>query len=161
MAGVTGTSNEERLAELAAALADGIDAALPPWVERSVRVVAVAQTGAIDDDVLARARQAGTAARDDVGPRVRALLAADVDEQWTNPLAIVRQAVAYPTRVLREAGVPPVGRDAMAEEQFPDDDYDLTPTRFADLDADLHEPSLAWGAAKAFVVKARHADLRP
>ncbi len=60
--------------------------------------------------------------------------------------------------MLRTAGVPPVVRDTQAEAQFPDDDYDLTPTKFADLDPALHEPSLAWGAAKAFVVKARHED---
>lgn len=150
-------SNDEVLAELAGELADGIEAALGPWVERSVRQLVVAYAGAIDDSVTERARAAGVAARADVAPRVRALLELDPDEQWTNPLALVRTAVAYPTEVLRETGVPPVVRDAAAEAQFPDDDYDLTPTRFADLDPDLHEPGLAWGAAKAFVVKARHA----
>jgi hypothetical protein len=32
-----------------------------------------------------------------------------------------------------------------------------TSTTFADLDPDLAEPGLAWGAAKAFVHKRRHA----
>ena len=31
--------------------------------------------------------------------------------------------------------------------------------RLADIDPELHEPSLAWGAAKAFVMKARHREL--
>jgi hypothetical protein len=92
---------------------------------------------------------------------VRTLLGTDVDQQWTNPLAIVREAVVYPTAVLRDAGVAPIERDAMARQQFPDDDFDLTPARFADLDPALHEVSIAWGAAKAFVVKARHTELRP
>jgi hypothetical protein len=160
MAAVSETSNEQMLAELAAALADGVEAALPPWVEATVRRLLLAFFGVAEDDVLAEARVAGETARDDIGPRLRALLGTDPDEQWTNPLSIVRPAVAYPTGVLRAAGVPAVMRDPQAEAQFPDDDYDLTPTKFADLDPDLHETSLAWGAAKAFIVKSRHQDLR-
>ncbi len=38
---------------------------------------------------------------------------------------------------------------------FPDDDYDLTPASFGDLDPALHEPGLVWGAAKAHVFLAR------
>jgi hypothetical protein len=161
MAAVSETSNDQMLADLAAALADGVEAALPPWVEANVRRLLIAFFGAVDADVLAEARVAGAAARDEVGPRVRALLETDPDEQWTNPLSIVRTAVAYPTVVLRSAGVPAVVRDPQAEAQFPDDDYDLTPTKFADLDPELHDLSLAWGAAKAFIVKSRHRDLGP
>jgi len=62
--------------------------------------------------------------------------------------------------VLRQAGVPGVVRDEEAQRQFPDDDYDLTPANFADLDAGpteggLAEAGIAWGAAKAHVVLAR------
>lgn len=153
-------STEELLADLASALADGVDAALAPWVDACVHRMLLAFAGTVDEAVMEQARRAGRAARDDVGPRVRALLELDVDDQWTNPLALVRTAVVYPTAVLRDAGVPGVVRDATAATQFPDDDYDLTPTRFADLDPDLHDVGLAWGAAKAFVVKARHAGDR-
>jgi hypothetical protein len=161
MAAVSETSNEEVLADLAAALADGVEAALPTWVETCVRHRLVEYRGSVGEHVLAEARAAGTEARADVGSRVRALLELDPDEQWTNPLAIVRTGVAYPTEVLRAAGVPPVVRDPQAEAQFPDDDYDLTPTKFSDIDPDLFDTSIAWGAAKAFVVKARHRDLDP
>jgi hypothetical protein len=160
MAVVSDSSNDVRLAELAAALADGVEEALPAWTVRCVEGV-LATTAASDPEVLVRAREAGEAARVDIGRRVRTLLETDVDQQWTNPLAIVREAVAYPTRVLHDAGAPPVPRDAIAERQFPDDDYDLTPARFGELDPRLHDVSIAWGAAKAFVVKARHAELRP
>jgi hypothetical protein len=136
-----------------------VERALPAWVESSVERILVAYRGEADQATMADARAAGVEARDVIGARVRGLLEADVDQQWTNPLHLVRAAVQYPTTVLRKAGVPPVERDAHAEQQFPDDDYDLTPTRFADLDPSLHEISLAWGAAKAFVVKSRHADL--
>jgi hypothetical protein len=159
MAVVAETSDEARLDEFARRLADGVDDALPGWVEGSVEALLVAYQGRADPKVMADARAAGIRARDEVGPRLRALLELDAEEQWTNPLAIVRRAVVFPTEVLRQAGVPGVVRDPTAETQFPDDDYDLTPTRFADLSAELHELSLEWGAAKAFVVTARHREL--
>ncbi|MCU1353816.1 MAG: hypothetical protein JWM05_3025, partial [Acidimicrobiales bacterium] len=98
---------------------------------------------------------AAAAAVADVVPRVQALLATDVDDQRANPLAVVRGAVRYPTAVLRAAGVPPVVRDAFGERAFPDDDYDLTPAAFGDLDPSLQELGIVWGAAKAHVVLAR------
>lgn len=161
MAGVTETSNEQRLTQLAEELADGVQAALPEWVEAAVHRLLIAYSGHADPTVIQAARDAGRAAAEDVGSRVRALLELDVDEQWTNPLALVRAAVAYPTLVLHDAAVPPVVRDELAERQFPDDVYDLTPTRFADLAPELHEPSLAWGAGKAFIIKTRHQELGP
>jgi hypothetical protein len=92
---------------------------------------------------------------------VRTLLAADIDEQVTTPLAIIRSAaVRYPTSVLRRAGVAPVVRDPFAAAAFPDDIYDLSPASFADLSADLVDPGMAWGAAKAFVHKRRHQSSR-
>ncbi len=150
--------------EQARALADGICAALPVWVERSVERLLVAYRGTADPDVMASAREAGGRAASDLGSRVRELLAADVDDQRTNPLSVVRSVVVYPTEVLRRAGVPPVERDSFAEERFPDDDYDLTPTSFADLDESLREVGLMWGVAKAWEHKRRHSgaeDARP
>ena len=143
------------LARYAAVLADGIELALPGWVERSVARVLIAYRGEVAPAEAAAAMQAGAAAGGELGPRIRALLVADVDEQPTGPLALARRAVAYPTAVLREAGVPPVVRDEFTERQFPDDDYDLAPATFADIDPALHEPGLTWGAAKAHVVLAR------
>ena len=84
------------------------------------------------------------------------MLAADVDEQATTPLAILRTAVRYPTEVLVAAGVPPVERDSFSQRAFPDDIYDLTPATFADVDPALAEAGIAWGAAKAFEHKRRH-----
>jgi hypothetical protein len=144
------------LARYAMALADGVEAGLPGWVVGTVRRVHLAQTGAAAPaEVLADAEQAGRAAAADIGPRVRALLATDIDEQSTNPLSIVRTATRYPTEVLQRAGVAPVDRDVTAQRQFPDDVYDVTPAFFADLDPELHEPGLVWGAAKAHVHLAR------
>ena len=43
-----------------------------------------------------------------------------------------------------------------AEESFPDDDYDLAPASLADVDPDLVELGVAWGAAKAMAHRRRH-----
>lgn len=141
---------------MARALADAVEETLPQWVERSVERVLAAAGGRPDPQVQAAARAAGRQAVDDVGPRLRSLLAADVDEQWANPMSLLREAVRYPTAVLRAAGVAPVERDDFARERFPDDDYDLTPTNFAEVDRSLAEVGIAWGAAKAWEHKRRH-----
>ncbi len=146
----------ESVDDKARALIDGIDARLAGWVERSVQRVLVAHRGRADPHVMAAARRAGERARADIVPRVRALLMADIDDQRTNPLSIIRQAVRYPTEVLRRAGVPAVERDRFSEDRFPDDHYDLTPASFADVDPALFEPGVEWGAAKAWLHMQRH-----
>jgi hypothetical protein len=143
------------LARYAEALATGIETHLPGWVERTVAERHRQWSGAVPDEVAVAARDAGVAARAAVAPRVRALLERDVDDQPTNPLALLRAAAAHPTAVLRAAGVPPVVRDEVATRLHPDDDYDLGPAAFADVHPDLHEAGLTWGAAKAHVVMAR------
>jgi hypothetical protein len=116
-----------------------------------------AWVGDVPDQVKAAAAEAGRRAQLDVGSQVRALLSTDIDDQTTTPLAILRAAgVRYPTGVLREAGVPPVERDSFVEGAFPDDLYGLAPASFADLDPDLQEAGLAWGAAKALEHRQRH-----
>jgi hypothetical protein len=145
------------VADYANALADGIEQAVPDWVERSVARIMTAWAGAVPDNVAAAARSAGQRAQAEVGPRIRSLLEADIDEQATTPLAILRSlAIRYPTEVLHDAGVPPVQRDEFVEEVFPNDTYDLAPASFTDLDPGLGDVAVAWGAAKAFEHKRRH-----
>ena len=150
-------TGEPLVAAKASALAEAVDAALPRWVERSVARLLAAFAGEAGPAAMDEARRAGQAARADVAPRISALLEADIDEQRGNPLSLLREAVVYPTEVLRRAGVPPVVRDDFAMAHFPDDVYDLTPASFADLDPSLHGPGLEWGAAKAWAHKRRHA----
>lgn len=138
------------------ALADAVTAALPGWVERAVAQRYEAWAGrAAPAEVFDAARAAGRRAAEDVGPRLKDLLATDVDAQRTNPLAILRSAVRHPAEVLSAAGVPPVPRDAQAEQLFPVDVYDLSPAAFGDLHPSMREPGLVWGAAKAHVILAR------
>lgn len=150
-------ADDQALAALAAQLADAVDAALPRWVVRSVERVLLAwqSPGPVDPAALGAAAEAGERARVEVGGAVRELLELDVDDQRASPLAVLRRSVAYPTEVLRRAGVPPVRRDEFAERAFPEDVYDLSPATWADVDPSLHEPGLTWGAAKAHVHLAR------
>jgi hypothetical protein len=153
---VTGDEGQDAIGPKAQALAAAVEEALAGWVERSVERLLVAFAGQADAATMDEARIAGRQAVADVGARVRAVLETDVDEQRTNPLALLRSAVRYPTEVLARAGVPPVARDDFARERFPDDVYDLSPAAFADVDPALHQPGLEWGAAKAWVHMHRH-----
>ena len=152
----SGEDPSAALARYGAELADRLEAALPGWVVASVTRVMAAWAGSMPVDVADAAAEAGRRAAAELGPVLRRLLEADIDAQTTTPLAVVRGAVRYPSGVLRAAGVPPVERDRFAEAAFPDDSYDLSPASFADIDPDLADLGLAWGAAKAFVHKARH-----
>ena len=141
----------------ATALAEAVEVALPGWVERSVARVLAAWAGeALDAGVMETARAAGRRAATEVGADLRALLDADVDEQWSTPLSLLRGAVRYPTEVLAGAGVPPVERDPFRRRLEPGDLYDLSPASFADVDPALAEPGMVWGAAKALAHRRRH-----
>jgi len=96
-----------------------------------------------------------------VGSALAELAEADVDAHRSTPLEIVRDAVRFPTAVLRQAGVAPVRRERFAVERFPDDLYGLTPASLAALDPSLADVAVAWGAAKAMAHRARHRPSGP
>lgn len=163
--GATAAADEETpdaaLVRVGAELADAVIAVLPRWVERSVTDLVRAWSGTVGADELAAARGAAASAAAEVGPELRRLLAADVDDQWTNPMTLVRRAVVRATAALREAGVGEVARSPADEARFPDDVYGLTPGTFADLDPSLHELGIVWGAVKARAHLARHRPAGP
>jgi len=136
------------IAAYAEALIEAVEVALPEWVRRCV-------SGAADSV------EAERAALDHVMPRLRALLAQDIDEQRTNPLSILRTAVQFPTALLRQAGAAPVERDEFNKRNFPDDVYGLTPANFAAFGDEVHHVGMAWGAAKAFVHLQRRRERGP
>ncbi|MCP5030877.1 MAG: hypothetical protein GY939_03680 [Actinomycetia bacterium] len=139
---------EAAMADLADGLVDAIEVALGPWVRRCV---VARHEGPIPARLEAAIEEAVGQAVDDIGPKLRQLLALDIDQQWTNPMAVIRRAVLYPTSLLIEAGVAPAERDETAVRQHPHDVYDLVPASFADLDLTVHESGLLWGAAKAHI----------
>ena len=146
--GSTERSEDELLARYAEALADGVEQALPGWVAAAVaRRLPPAEVERRQAEIAA----AGRAAADDVGRRVRELLRLDIDEQWTNPLSLIRSAIRHPTRILADAGAPEAARDQQAARFLPEDVYDLAPASFADLAPELHDLGISWGAAKAHV----------
>lgn len=136
----------------AAALLRAVEMAVPGWVVRCVQRRLAGAGMAVTDTVEAAAEEAGGRARDDVVERLRTLLAQDVDEQRTNPLAVLRSAVRFPAEVLAAAGVPEPRRDEFSQRAFPEDRYDLSPATWSDVDESLHEPGIVWGAWKAKTV---------
>ena len=68
----------------------------------------------------------------------------------------MRRAYREPTAVLAAAGVAPVERDEFAERAWPDDTYGLVVHGLGDLgDKNLAPLQMAWGLAKAKVLRAR------
>jgi hypothetical protein len=122
-------------------LAAAVDRVLPGWVIRSVQ--------RFRTDLDLKAAAAGEEARIDIGVRMRRLLETDLDQQRSNPLAILRTATRYPTQVLSSAGVPGVVREPFAVEAFPEDIYNLSPATWSDIDPALQDYGIAWSAWKA------------
>lgn len=144
-------SDDELFHRYGSDLASAVEAALPSWIRASVERFLPPGSfkgkaaGKLDDEIEA----AGRAAVTEVGGTLRDLLERDLDDQWTNPLSILRAAAAYPTGILSAHGVDPVDRDRHAQRIHPDDVYDLTPGSFADFGPEVHERGITWGAAKA------------
>lgn len=153
------------LAETGAAIIAGVAREAPRWVVASVERLLDAW-GRADDEARARALEASPAAGERaarrVGERLAALLATDPEAQRATPLEIVRTLYEEPTEILVAAGVPPVVRDAFDERAWPEDRYDLVPRTLGDLgDPDLGPLHLAWGMAKASVLRARADEMPP
>jgi hypothetical protein len=149
----------ERLAETATAIVAGVGETLPGWVAGAVERI-VDAWGRLDDEALTRTREAtgaaGRIAAERVVAELRDLFGRDPAEQRATPLEVVRSAYREPTAVLAAAGIPPVDRDAFHERAWPDDDYGLVPESLAELgDEDLGPLLLAWGLAKAALLRAR------
>ena len=143
--------DEAALARYGDELVRAVDGSIGAWLRSCVESVLASQQRAIDDHARSLIAVAERDASRDIGDRLRDLLARDIDEQSQNPLSILRSAVSYPTKVLRDLGAQPVERDEFDTHAFPDDEFGLTPAAFADLGPAVHEAGMAWGAAKAFV----------
>jgi len=150
-----------RLGETGDAIVAGVERCMPGWAVAQVDRILVAW-GELDPaahaDAIDEARAAGIAAARRIADELRQLLALDPAEQAATPLEVVRGAVREPTAVLAAAGVPPVVRDAFEERSLPDDVYGLAPRTLGELgDESLAPLHLAWGMAKAAVLRARAA----
>lgn len=91
----------------------------------------------------------------DADSRLDELVHADVDEPLSGPLARIRSAVMAINPLLDAAGVPHPHRDPFDAAREPDDIYQLGPVAFVDLGEEVHGAGIAWGAAKAYLHRAR------
>ena len=128
---------------------------VPGWLERCVVVTAERQLGRCPDTLRADATAMATVVGPEVVADVERLLRMDVDDQRGTPLTVLRDAVRHPTALLTAAGVPAPSRDPFAEQHFEADRYDLSPAAWADIDPELHDAGLTWGAWKAATVLRR------
>lgn len=127
-----------------------------PWLRRVT--VDAARRGDVDpSDLTGLDRMVETTAERTLD-RLAHLLALDVDDQQSNPLSVLRSAVDGPTALLRSHGVEPRPIDPFLVERYPDDVYGLGPATWADIDDELHEPGITWGAWKAMTVLQRRRD---
>jgi hypothetical protein len=156
------------LAMLAAAgdeIAAGVAREVPSYVTTQVERILDAWGRAEDTAraaAIAAAPAAGAAASDRIGGALRRLLVTDPSQQRVTPLEIVRTVYREPTEILDSAGVPAVVRDPFDERTLPEDRYDLAPRTLGDLgDPELAPLHLAWGVAKAMVLRARIRDGQP
>ncbi len=140
--------DDELLASYASALADEIQRTLPGWVNAAV---AARTGGTVPAELTDAVAKAGADAAEEVGGQIRSLLELDIDDQWTNPLTLIRTVIKYPNQILQDASVPPINRDAQAKRFHPEDVYGLIPSSFADLGPTANDLGLSWGAAKAHV----------
>jgi hypothetical protein len=159
---VSERDHEHRLRDSGVAIVAGVERCGRSWVVGSVTRL-VDAWGRLDSGqrsaAIAEADAAAGPAVATVVAALRELFALDPADQRTTPLQVVRRLVATPTAVLQAAGVPGVVRDAFEERAFPDDEYDLVPRTLGDLgDPDLGPLLLAWGLAKAAVLRARAAE---
>jgi hypothetical protein len=136
-------------------LADATAAALNGWVHSMIwlRLDAAGRSLTERERVDVEAQIVDIAAETE--RTFRAFLALDVDDQRSNPLAVLRDAVRRPTEVLRSLGVAPVERGEFEQRVAPADIYDLAPATWRDVDESLHEPGLMWGVWKAATVISR------
>lgn len=127
-----------------------------PWLRRIT--TDAARRGGVDVDALAgldaMVDRTATRTLDELAD----LLGRDVDDQQTNPLSVLRAAVDGPTELLLAHGVPARPADPFLVERFPDDVYGLGPAAWADIDDELHEPGIVWGAWKAMTVLRRRRE---
>jgi hypothetical protein len=145
------TTYESATTDLVGAIARVVE----PWLARIAIDTYTAHNGSATSEFRAAADGAAREGAEWVLARLRATLEVDVDVQRINPLQTLREAVRFPTGVLRDAGVPAKVRDEFDEKINPDDVYGIGPAHWNDIDESLTEPGIVWGAAKASTVLQR------
>ncbi len=130
---------------------------VPGWLRRIT--LEAARRGGADVAALTDEIDAMVAATaHEVVASLEELVELDVDEQTANPLQVLRAAVVAPTALLRAKGVAARPADPFLVERFPDDVYGIGPAAWSDVDPELHEPGMIWGAWKAMTILRRRRE---
>lgn len=145
------TTYESATAELITA----IERVIEEWLLRVAVDRCRDHHGEVSDEFVGVATAAAREGARRTIDRLHSALEVDVDAQRVNPLQILREAVRFPSEVLRQANVPPSERDEFDERINPDDIYGIAPAHWNDIDESLTEPGIVWGAAKAGTVLQR------
>lgn len=132
-----------------------IERVVEAWLVRIALDAYAMHRGSVTPEFRSVADAAAREGTEWVMARLRVTLDVDVDAQRVNPLQTLREAVRFPTRVLREAGIPAKVRDEYDQKINPDDVYGIGPAHWNDIDESLTEPGIVWGAAKASTVLQR------
>lgn len=131
---------------------------IPTWLERRLfEQVAGSADGDVDEATAARVAAVAASTAADMLVALAALLNAELDDQATSPLAVIRAGVGPANALLSDLGATPPTLDEFERRNFPDDRYRLGPKSWSDIDPSLHEPGLTWGAWKAFTLMRRRA----
>ncbi|MFP5487301.1 MAG: hypothetical protein ACLGHQ_03230 [Acidimicrobiia bacterium] len=153
----TPVHDERDLPEPARRLLESAQRLAPAWLHRTTLAAASrggVQLGPDDPDLT----DAIDVAVDRLLVELRELVTTDVDEQRSNPLSLFRHAVREPTALLLARGARPPVTDPFVADRFPDDVFGLGPASWGDVDPELHEPGITWGAWKAMTVLGRRRD---
>ena len=138
-------------------LVDAARRLAPGWLVRTTTTAAARSGLEIDADDRELAAVVDRAVTELLAALTE-LVATDVDEQRTNPLSLFRQAVAGPNALLLRRGARPPTADRFSADHFPDDVFGLGPASWSDIDPELHEPGITWGAWKAMTVLQRRRE---
>lgn len=136
-------------------LIDAIGRVVESWLVRIAVETYEAHGQSVTPDFRIAVEGAARTGGEWVLARLKATLEVDVDGQRVNPLQTLREAVRFPTQVLREAGIPAKVRDEYDQKINPEDVYGIGPAHWNDIDESLTEPGIVWGAAKASTVLQR------
>lgn len=153
---MSNASDDDRLREEGEQLARAIEEALPRYLKGRILERLKQAFDELPEDAELRAERAARDGLALIATRLWNLVRADVDEQASTPLSLLRASVDPATALLVEFDVPALARDRFMKERFPSDPYSLYPTKLGELGAVVGERAITWGAAKAYVHRRRH-----
>lgn len=124
-------------------------AAYPTWLTAQIR--AISDGALVDADVA----EIVTASTQQMQTDLLNLLETDVDAQRSNPLHVLRHSTVLANQRLQQAEVVAPHRDEFEIAAMPHDAYAIGPLTWKDLDDDVHDAGITWGAWKAATVITR------